>query len=91
MPELRFLKALVTGLALVMGLGIIALVALLWLRLGQPALPDLPAVMEMPAGARLEAVTFANDWIMVVTDQDEVLIFDRTGHLRDRMALPPSP
>ena len=32
-PELRFLKTLVTGLALVMGLGMIAVVALLWLRL----------------------------------------------------------
>lgn len=85
MPELRFLKALVTGLALVMGLGMIAIVALLWLRLGQPALPDLPAGIVLPEGARAQAVTFARDWIVVVTGEGEILLYDRTGSLRDRV------
>ena len=85
MPELRLLRALVTGLALVMGLGMIALVALLWLRLGQPALPDLPENIALPEGARAEAVTFARDWIVVVTDAGEVLLYDRAGALRDRV------
>ncbi|MDP5305707.1 DUF6476 family protein [Paracoccus spongiarum] len=87
-PELRFLKALVTGLTLVMGLGMIAIVALLWLRLGQPALPDLPDVIALPEGAAAEAVTFADDWIVIVTDRDEVLVYDRSGSLRDRISLP---
>lgn len=84
-PELRLLKALVTGLALVMGLGMIALVALLWLRLGQPVLPDLPDSIALPDGARTEAVTFARNWIVVVTDAGEVLLYDRAGALRDRV------
>ncbi len=84
-PELRLLKALVTGLALVMGLGMIALVALLWLRLGQPVLPDLPDSIALPDGARAEAVTFARNWIVVVTDAGEVLLYDRAGALRDRV------
>lgn len=87
-PELRFLKALVTGLTLVMGLGMIAIVALLWIRLGQPSLPDLPDVITLPDNAAAEAVTFADDWIVIVTDRDEVLVYDRSGSLRDRIALP---
>lgn len=85
MPELRLLRWLVTGLALVMGLGMIAIVALLWLRLGQPMLPDLPDAISLPDGAQAEAVTFARDWIVVVTDAGEVLLYDRSGALRDRV------
>ena len=45
-PELAWLRRVVTGLALAMGLGIVALVAILWLRLSQPPLPDLPAALR---------------------------------------------
>ena len=68
-----------------MGLGMIAIVALLWLRLGQPTLPDLPEGMALPDGAQAQAVTFARDWIVVVTDAGEVLLYDRSGALRDRV------
>ena len=84
-PELRFLKALVIGLTVVMGLGIIALVALLWIRLGQPALPQLPDNIDLPDGANAQAITFSADWIAVVTDQGEIMVFDRAGTLRKRM------
>lgn len=84
-PELRMLRWLVTGLALVMGLGMIAVVVLLWLRLGQPVLPVLPDTITLPTGARPAAVTFARDWIVVVTDAGEVLLYDRSGALRDRV------
>jgi hypothetical protein len=84
-PELRFLKALVTGLTLVMGLGMVAIVALLWLRLGQPVLPDLPENVTLPEGARVEALTFARDLIVVVTDTGEVLLYDKSGALKDRL------
>ncbi len=85
MPELRLLRWLVTGLALVMGLGMVALVALLWLRLGQPMLPDLPDAITLPDNAQAQAVTFARDWIVVVTDAGEVRMYDRSGALRDRL------
>ncbi len=88
-PELRFLKMLVTGLSLVMGLGMIALVVLLWLRLDRPMLPDLPDAITLPQGARAEAVTFARDLVVVVTDEDEVLIYDRSGTLRNRIRIGP--
>lgn len=84
-PELRMLRRLVTGLALVMGLGVIAIVALLWVRLSQPMLPDLPASIALPEGARPAAITFARHWIVVVTEAGEVLLYDREGGLRDRI------
>ena len=84
-PELRLLRWLVTGLALVMGLGMIAIVALLWIRFSQPVLPELPAAITLPEGAQAEAVTFARDWIVVVTDAGAVLLYDRSGALRDQI------
>lgn len=88
-PELRFLKLLVTGLTLVMGLGIIAIVVLLWLRLGAPVLPDLPEAIALPDGAAARAITFTDASILVVTDRDEALIYDRAGGLRGRIDLAP--
>lgn len=84
-PELRWLRTLVTGLTAVMALGMIAIVALLWVRLGQPVLPALPDQITLPDGAQPEAVTFARNWIVVVTDTGEVLLYDRAGALRDRV------
>ena len=87
-PELRFLKTLVTGLSLVMGLGMVAIVVLLWMRLGQPVLPELPDSITLPDGATAGAVTFARDWIVVVTEAGDVLLYDRNGTLRDQVQSP---
>jgi hypothetical protein len=79
-PDLRLLKALVTTLLVVMILGLLAIVWLLVTRLGTPApLPDLPAAVILPEGARAVAVTFATDWLVVVTDAGEVLVYPRAG------------
>ena len=88
-PELRFLKMLVTGLTLVMGIGMVTVVALLWIRLNQPVLPDLPETISLPDGAEALAVTFATDRIVVVTDADEVLVYDRAGALIGQVQLQP--
>ena len=85
MPDLRWLKALVIGLAAVMAFGMIAIATILWMRLSQPMLPDLPATVVLPDGARAEAVTFARNHIVVVTDAGEVLLYDRSGRLKDRV------
>ena len=82
---LRWLRILVTALAVVMGLGIMAIVALLWLRLSAPVLPDLPEAITLPAGAAPAAVTFARDWTVVVTDGGEILLFARDGSLARRV------
>lgn len=92
-PALRFLKLLVGTLAAVMIAGILAIVALLFLRLpGPPAPLELPAGFELPDGSRPEAVSFGSDWMIVVTRGGEILVYDRpAGTLRQRMPLRPEP
>lgn len=85
MPHLRYLKRLVTGLAVVMGTGILAIVVLLWLRLAPGDLPALPAEIALPDGAEVAAVTFARGWTVVVTKAGEVLLYDQAGTLRQRV------
>jgi hypothetical protein len=79
--ELRFLKRLVTTLTVVMIAGLVTIVALLVIRLGAAPLP-LPALPEhvaLPEGARPAAVTFARDWLVVVTEAGEILLYDRAA------------
>lgn len=84
-PQLRFLRTLVTGLAVVMGAGMIAIVILLYLRLSAPVLPELPENIALPEGAEPAALTFARDVIIVVTEAGEVLVYDRAGALRQTL------
>jgi hypothetical protein len=45
----------------------------------------------LPEGARALAFTQGRDWYAVVTERDEILIFDRaTGALRQRVAIKPA-
>lgn len=68
-----------------MGAGIIAIVALLWLRLAPGALPTLPEHISLPPGAQIASVTFARDWTVVVTADGQVLLYDQAGALRQRV------
>jgi len=79
-PDLRFLKILVTTLTGVMIVGLLAITGLLVTRLGtSPPLPDLPDSVILPEGARPAAVTFAQDWLVVVTQSGEILLYAATG------------
>ncbi|WP_322984001.1 MULTISPECIES: DUF6476 family protein [Paracoccus] len=85
LPMLRWLRMLVTALAVVMGLGMLVIAALLWLRLSQPPLPELPEQIVLPEGAHPAAVTFARDWLVVVTETGEVLLYDKQGRLHQQV------
>ncbi|ETX30063.1 DUF6476 family protein [Roseivivax isoporae] len=90
-PELRYLKTLVTVLTAVMIVGVITVATLLVIRLRAPA-PPLPEEITLPDGARALAVTLGDDWVAVVTDGDEIVIFDRlTGALRQRVRIDQAP
>ncbi|SMO33055.1 hypothetical protein SAMN06265221_10172 [Paracoccus laeviglucosivorans] len=82
---LRWLRLLVTSLAAVMGLGVIAITVLLWMRLSEAPLPQLPEHIALPDGAKPAALTFARDWIVVVTEGGEVLLYDHQGRLRQEV------
>lgn len=71
---------LVITLMVVMILGLVAIVGLLVTRLGgSRPLPEMPASMTLPEGAVPAAVTFARDWLVVVSEDGRVILFDREG------------
>ncbi len=104
-PDLRLLKGLVTALTATMIGGLLILIALFVTRLPKAASPvgpsmpaglalpagmTLPAGLTLPAGAAPRAVTFGIGWVAVVTDKDQILIFDAaTGTLRQTVTLAP--
>jgi len=91
--NLRFLRVLVTVLTAVMIVGLVTIVALLVIRLQTPApgAVSLPETIALPDGAAAHAFTQGRDWYAVVTDDDEILIFDRaSGDLRQRIAITPA-
>ncbi|MDW4496996.1 DUF6476 family protein [Sulfitobacter sp. D35] len=80
--NLRFLRRLVTVLTAVMIAGVLLIIVLIVIRLTDDS-PQLPETIDLPGNARAIAVTQGPDWYAVVTDGDEILIFDRlTGRLR---------
>lgn len=90
-PDLRFLKRLVTALTVVMIGGVLTIVALLVIRLqAPPAMLHLPEAITLPDGARAVAFTQGAGWYAVVTEGNEILIFDRdSGSLRQRVEILP--
>lgn len=86
-PHLRFLKFLVGSLAMTMVLGLTTIVVILWTRLGTPPLPELPASVTLPEGTRPQAVTFARERLIIVTDTGKILIYDAAGNLDQEVPL----
>ncbi len=88
--QLRFLRRLVTVLTAVMIGGVVLIIALLVIRLNdKPSV--LPENMVLPAGVEAKAVTLGESWYAIVTQTDEILIFDRlSGKLRQRVQINPA-
>lgn len=78
-PQLRFLRRLVTVLTATMILGVLAIVALLVIRLQTPPPLALPDSIALPDGTQAAAFTQGDGWFAVVTQNDQILIFDRAN------------
>ncbi len=87
--NLRFLRRLVTVLTVIMIGGVVTVVSLLVIRLNSvPAPLPLPEQVTLPDGTTATAFTIGSDWFAVVTEYDEILIFDQvTGMLRQTVKL----
>ena len=85
--QLRFLRRLVTVLTAVMIGGVVLIIALLVIRLNdKPAM--LPETVVLPEGVEAKAVTQGEKWFAIVTESDEILIFDRlSGKLQQRVQI----
>ncbi len=67
--------------------GVVLIIALLVIRLNdKPAL--LPEMVVLPEGVEAKAVTLGESWYAVVTEGDEILIFNRlSGKLQQRLQI----
>jgi len=85
--QLRFLRRLVTVLTAVMIGGVVLIIALLVIRLNEkPSV--LPESVVLPEGVEAKAVTMGENWYAIVTQNDEIMIFDRlSGALRQRVQI----
>ena len=79
----KYLRWLVTLLTATMVLGFIVIVVLFVIRFSDAFGPELPDEIVLPDGSTPLAFTQGGDWYAVVTDDDQILIFDRdTQELR---------
>lgn len=66
--------------------GVLVTFALIVIRLSDRT-PTLPDQVELPDGARAQAVTIGSNWFAVVTDDNRILIYDKTTG-RQRQEIP---
>ncbi|SFC13979.1 hypothetical protein SAMN05444415_102213 [Salipiger profundus] len=78
---------LVTILTAVMIAGLLAIVAVIVISYRNARAP-LPEAITLPDGSTATAYTQGSDWYAVVTEADEILIFDRaSGELRQTLRI----
>ena len=67
--------------------GLVTVVALIVMRFRDTG-PVLPENIALPDGVTVQALTVAEGWYGLVTEDDRILIYDRiTGALRQEIAL----
>ena len=85
---LRYLKALVTILTVTMIGGFLTIVALFVMRFAEMNRVELPDQITLPDGAVATAFTRGQGWFAVVTESDEILVYNRaTGNLLQRIRI----
>ncbi|WP_299688570.1 DUF6476 family protein [uncultured Tateyamaria sp.] len=91
--NLRFLRRLVTVLTAIMICGVVTVVGLLVIRLNaDPARLPLPDRITLPDGVVATAFTVGPDWYAIVTQDDQILIYDQvTGTLRQTIMIGDEP
>lgn len=76
-----FLKWLVIVLMVTMIGGVITIVSLLVTRMPEAGAVVVPEAVVLPEGERAAAVTVAEEMLLVVTESQRLLVFDRMGTL----------
>ncbi len=85
---MKYLRVLVTMLTATMIIGFVVIVVLFVIRFSDAFGPELPDVITLPDGTEPVAFTQGSDWYAIVTDDDQILIYDRdSGILRQTIAI----
>lgn len=84
----KYLRALVTTLTVVMIVGFLVLIGFLVTRFPSSGDLTIPDQITLPDGTIPVAFTQTADWYAVVTKVNEILIFDRaTGEILQKVAV----
>ncbi|WP_081536162.1 DUF6476 family protein [Rhodovulum sp. P5] len=86
-PNLKLLRVLVTVLMVTMIAGFLVIVALFVIRMPGGGTVTLPDQVALPDGATATAFTRGRDWFAIVTADDQILIYDMDGTLRQTMRI----
>lgn len=78
-------------------IGVITVVAVIVTRMPQsfaarpspPATIALPDSISLPEGAKAQAITFGTGWTAVVTQDNRILVYGKTGTLLQEVAIQP--
>ncbi|MCR9147518.1 MAG: DUF6476 family protein [Rhodobacteraceae bacterium] len=88
----KYLRILVTTLTVTMIAGVVVIIGLLVTRFATDSSPAFPARITLPDGTTATAFTRGQGWYAVVTQADEILIFDgTTGSLRQTIEINNTP
>lgn len=83
-----YLRRLVTVLTVTMIAGVLAVTTLLVIRLSAWRSIEVPERIALPEDSVAEAWTMGRGWVAVVTDKNEILIYDADdGTLRQRVEI----
>ena len=75
-------------LTLTMIVGIVSLVTLIFIRFqGEDATLYLPDSIFLPNGDRPIAFTQTKKWYAIITDEDEIMFFDKKGTLFQKITV----
>ncbi|MCY4542446.1 MAG: DUF6476 family protein [Rhodobacteraceae bacterium] len=89
--SLRWLKVLVGVLTVTMIVGFVVIVVLFALRFKEfssSAALQLPEFIDLPEGTRALSYTQGESWYLIVTDSQEILLFNRSsGELMQRVEI----
>ena len=78
--NLRFLRRLVTALTLTMIFGLLTIIGLIVMRFAGEVQPPLPTEIVLPDGAKAQSFTIGSDWAAVVTQDDQIIVFNRDDY-----------
>ncbi len=91
---IKWLKVLVMTLTITLIVGFVVIVGLFVLRFNSlgPQSLTLPETIALPDGSVAQSFTVTSNWYAVVTENDAILIFDRsTGILLNRITVVAEP
>ncbi|MXZ49906.1 MAG: hypothetical protein F4073_09045 [Rhodobacteraceae bacterium] len=89
---LKWLKILVAVLTVTLIIGFLTIVGMFVYRFNSigdsPVLSPLPDEISLPQGTEIDAFTQAEDWYLILTSENELLIYDRqTNELTQKIKI----